>query len=280
MPRFLRDLYGDLRDLRLLIPVVGLLVAIAAVPLLLGGDSPPPPPPAVAPVASVPADAAQVQPAVLAEQTGIRNYRERLAALQRKNPFKQQFQVKPVETAVEVGSGSGAAGDPSISLAGDEPAASQPVAPTPETSSSSTTPAGDPSISIAEGVETAPSSTGGSEVREVETVISYEVDVEVGRAGELEPRDGVEMFAPLPSKAAPVVIYVGVTENAERAAFLVSRDVTDTKGDGICARSKSGECALVTMRVGDDREFLFGPDAERFRLKVSGIEAIEQTAER
>jgi hypothetical protein len=46
---FLNDLYRDLRDRRLLLPIAGLAVAIVAVPMLIGGGSEataPPPTPA------------------------------------------------------------------------------------------------------------------------------------------------------------------------------------------------------------------------------------------
>ena len=117
-------------------------------------------------------------------------------------------------------------------------------------------------------------------MREVETVISYSIDVEAGRAGELEPQKAVERFEPLPSKHAPVVIYVGASEDAKRAAFLVSRDVIETKGGGTCVRSRSGECSLLRMKVGEAREFFYGPDAERFRLKLRSIVAVVKSADK
>ena len=280
MPKFLQDVYGDLRDRRLLLPVAALLVAIAAAPFLLGGD-PPPVPPAPA-TASVPPDAAEVRSAVVVEQTGIRNYRKRLQALRKKNPFEQQFDAEPEDTSVAVGSEPA---DASISIAGgDDSASSDPVASSPTDAFGSPSVGGSPSVTF--GTEAAsgssPLSVGAdpeeTEVREVETLISYSVGVDVGRAGELEERDAVERFTPLPSRQAPVLIYVGVSDNGERAAFLVSRDVTETKGDGICIRSTSGECSLLTIKVGEEREFLYGPDAERFRLKLRSISLVEEPA--
>ena len=281
MPKFLQDVYGDLRDRRLLIPVVALVVAIAAVPFLLGGD-PPPAPPAPA-AASLPRDAAEVRSAVVVEQTGIRNYRKRLQALRKKNPFEQQFDAEPEEASVAV---DAAAADASISIAGDDDSASvDPISSSTADTFDSPSIGGSPAVSFdADPGTSSPSvsaekpQVGGPEVPEVETLISYSVGVDVGRAGELEARDAVQRFTPLPSRQAPVLIYVGVSDNGQRAAFLVSRDVTDTKGDGTCIRSTSGECSLLTMKVGDEREFLYGPDVERFRLRLRSISIVEEPA--
>jgi len=282
MPKFLTDIYGDLRDRRLLLPVVALVVAIAAVPFLLGGD--PPPVPSAPAAATVPPDAAELRPAVVVEQTGIRSYRKRLQALRKKNPFEQQFDAAPEETSVAVGSEPA---DASVSIAGaGDGGNSDPL------SSSSPEIVGSSSPGAAPGVSVGGDLSGDSaafpveeseegeetEVREVETVISYSVSVDVGRAGELEEREAVERFAPLPSKQVPVLIYIGVSENGERAAFLVSREVIGTRGDGICIRSKSGDCELVMMKVGEAREFLYGPDGERFRLKLRSISVVEEPA--
>ena len=85
-PQLLTDVYRDLRDRRLLIPVIALLVALVAVPMLLGSKTPPPVPPA--PAASVDLkDAAAVQSAVFVENASVRNYRKRLEPLKAKNPF-------------------------------------------------------------------------------------------------------------------------------------------------------------------------------------------------
>ena len=62
-PKFLANVYRDLRDRHLLIPALGLLAAIVAVPFLLGkssrSDTSPPP-------AAVSTEASATQPAVLA----------------------------------------------------------------------------------------------------------------------------------------------------------------------------------------------------------------------
>ncbi len=88
-PAFLEDLYKDMRDRRLIIPAVALLVAIVALPALLSqsADSTVTPRTAVEDPAVV-----AVEPAVLAvQEAGVRDFRERLDSLQRKNPFGGRF---------------------------------------------------------------------------------------------------------------------------------------------------------------------------------------------
>ena len=71
-PPFLDNLYRDMRDRRLLVPALALLVALIAVPLALSSSSattaPPPVPPAAA--SSGAGHEAATSPAVLAEQPG------------------------------------------------------------------------------------------------------------------------------------------------------------------------------------------------------------------
>ena len=92
-PAFVQDLYKDMRDRRLIIPAVALLIAIVAVPIALSClpnlRSPP-----AAPVADP--DAVAVEPAVLAvQEIGVRDYRKRLSELEQKNPFGSRFDPKP-----------------------------------------------------------------------------------------------------------------------------------------------------------------------------------------
>ena len=89
-PKFVSDLFQDLKDKRLLLPVAALLVALIAVPMLLsssGTETVVPPAPALADGGG---DASAVESAVLVEQVGIRNYHKRLEALKQTNPSRNQ----------------------------------------------------------------------------------------------------------------------------------------------------------------------------------------------
>ena len=83
--KFFNDLYRDLVDRRMLVPVIALLVAIVAVPVLLKSEPPAPAPPAAA---AAPAEGTdEVSPAVLVSDPGVRDYSKRLSALKKKNPL-------------------------------------------------------------------------------------------------------------------------------------------------------------------------------------------------
>ena len=91
MDAFIKNLFRDLRDRHLLLPVLALIVALVAVPKLLAKDADPvPPPPAAPSAASDSGD--ELSSAVLADTAvSVRDYRKRLEDLKSKNPFHQQF---------------------------------------------------------------------------------------------------------------------------------------------------------------------------------------------
>ncbi|MGH2953170.1 MAG: hypothetical protein ACRDK9_03985 [Solirubrobacterales bacterium] len=267
-PRFLSDLYRDLRDRRLLLPIGALLVALVAVPVLLSsGGEDVAPPAAAAPVE----DATQVQSAVLAEQGGIRNYRKRLDALKKKNPFKQQFAVPTaasvgIEEAGEASTGTGSAGSSPVLTPGD--AASL------ESSASS---AGGGDVSIGDDGEppvTEPSRPATITKPKPELMFfTGRVDVTVGPLGKAKKIRGVKRLEMLPDKQAPVVAFLGLSEDAERAVFVVSRDVTTTDGDGRCAGKVGGTCQFVELAP-DEQRFFHLADGSVHRLRVLGTDVV------
>jgi len=93
IPPFLNNLYRDMRDRRLLVPALALLVALIAVPVMLKSSpsSSPPSPQA----SSGTGEATATEPAVVTRQLGVTNYRKRLGALQSKNPFRKHFTSIP-----------------------------------------------------------------------------------------------------------------------------------------------------------------------------------------
>ena len=132
VPPFLNNLYRDMRDRRLLVPALALIVGLIAVPLALSSSSATTPlPPAAASSGS--GHEAATSPAVLTEQPGVTNYRKRLEQIKSKNPFRLHFTSQP----------QGARSDPSSSA----PTSSSATATTgsstaisPTTSSTSSTP--------------------------------------------------------------------------------------------------------------------------------------------
>jgi hypothetical protein len=261
-PKFLTDLYSDMRDRRLLIPALALLVALIAVPLLLSGSSEPVVAPPVTSAVDA-EDAAAVAPAVLAEEVGVRDYRKRLASLRETNPFAQKF-------TLPAGGGGGGGGEGS-------------AAPTETSTSTSTTISGSGgSTSVTEtSTSTETTSSDGSTTEIDSTTVDQttveqkpeirffagRVDVTVGPLGKAKTIEDVRRLDFLPNDKAPVVAFVGLREGGERALFSVSSDVAETKGDGSCAPKKPDPCQFLTLAVGDERRFKFA-NGRTYRLKL------------
>jgi len=252
VPSFAEDLYRDMRDRRLLLPALALVVAIIAVPLLL--MTPKESPPSAAAVAP-PAGSDAVSPAVLTEQpVGVRDYRERLDQLKSKNPFADDFSFpgegEATTDPVAVDSGPGSTGPTTT----DVPS-------TPPTDTGGTTA---PADAGSDG------GTGGSTEPEL-LLIEPRIDVRGGPVGE---RKRIKDVAPgdlVPSsRHAPIAMFVAASPNLEDVTFVISQDVTETDGDGKC-RPRANHCEFLTLREDEKRYFTFGPHEKRYSLKITDI---------
>lgn len=272
-PQFLNDLYRDLRDRRLLIPAVALLVALVAVPVLIsGGGSEPVATPAPSPLAT--GDATEVESAVLVEETGVRDYRKRLEALKSRNPFAQKFAAptpesvaleEPAPSAVDTGASSAAPTDlPDVaSSVPDSTSTSTPPEPV------STPPAGD--------------STGAEPPKPTRVVeqrfYSFRIDVAIGPLGEVKKVDDVRELDFLPSAKNSVVAFLGVDERGGKATFVLDADVLGSRGDGRClGGGDAGVCQFLVLKAGEERIFDLGPGVPAQRLKLLDIHAVEVKA--
>jgi hypothetical protein len=253
---FFNDLYRDLRDRKLLLPAVALAVALVAVPVVLSTDSPSAPPPAPPP----PADATAAQPAVLAENVGIRDYRKRLEALKSKNPFKQQFAL-PTPQSVALQNPTEAP-DTSAASGVSSPATSAAAG-----SVSPETPSTVPSPPV--------SQPNHGTVKHTRRLVTRVVDVTLGPLGETKEYDSVRYTELLPSNEVPIVAYFSASPNSKRAAFLLSAGVVSSDGDGTCAPSPES-CYYLVMKPGDQRYLHYRPeDATEeviYRFKLRKIE--------
>ena len=255
-PKFLGDVARDLRDRHLLIPVVALLVAIVGVPVALKSSAEPPPPPP----AGDSLDSSATQPAVLAENVTIRDYRERLDELKSKNPFRQAFgtpkltdrqQIEGFDDSLRTGATDATTGT-----------TTDPGTTTPTDGDTTTSTTGDSA-----GNTSSPPQT-------TTRYFTHRIDVLVGPQGDERERSISEEFTVLPSKSKPVVALLGTAEGGRKAVFLVSDDVSATAGDGSCFPSASN-CQYVTMREGQARTFDFVPDGVTYRLKVRKIRTVK-----
>jgi hypothetical protein len=258
VPRAVEDLYRDMRDRRLLLPALALVVAIVAVPILLTT----PKEPAPAPAAFQPPEGSEaVAPAVLAEEeVGVRDYRKRLDELKSKNPFADSFNP-PSE------SGDSSSGGELV-----DPASTSPTSPVP-TSSTSSSDAVDTSQSSGDASATADSSSDDGSGDEI-LILAPRVDVHAGKFGKPRDIEGVETGDLLPSrKTAPVVMLVGVSDDLKFATFLVSDDVTETNGDGSC-RPGRNDCEFLRLAEGEKRTFVYGSQERKYVVKVTDIREV------
>jgi hypothetical protein len=258
MPKLLGDLYRDLRDRHLLLPAIALAVGLIAVPLLLSkGPAPAAPPPP----ASAEGTAATV-PAVLADsEVSVRDYRRRLDELTSKNPFEQQFEPRPDDTAAGGG----------ISPGGTSPTAADGTPGLTTSLPSSSSPATSGTTGGTTDNTSGDSSQNDADV--VNQLVVRRVDVMVGVQGDLKQRNGVRPMTVLPSEATPVLAFLGTDDAGKRAAFVVSSDVTSVGGDGACVPSPG--CLFITLEKGESATLDYGPDGQTYELELERIRDVK-----
>jgi hypothetical protein len=256
LPHFVTDIFDELRDRHLLPVVIVLAVATIAIPVLLSSSS-------EGPTAPVPAGAAElaqgksVPIAVLAEDPGLRRYKERLDRLSPKDPFRQQFQ-QSVTGAAELGEsvsvtlgdagGKGSAGFGN--LGGGDPV------PVPGGSGDS---GGTP-----------PGSGGGSKPE----TVSYRIDVFAGKAGSTTRRNGVRPLTPLPGFAKPVVVFLDVSPDRNKVLFMLSSQAILGPGGGTCILEDGFACQIMSLRPKLTASFTYGVDGKTYLLRVVGIKRV------
>jgi hypothetical protein len=255
-PAFLADLYYDLRDRRLLLPLALVVVAIAAVPFLLGDSEPVEPPPAAVGVGVERPESASASLAVVEAKPGLRDYRKRLDSRTATNPFKQRYTSIPDEAQVESTS-----------------------------TSSSTEGSGEGSIEVEEisgETVTSPGGDGGGD-DQASTPLELVIDVQVRRTetkpdgseerGELEVRKNVPVLAKLPGDKTPVITFVGANLRTERLVFLVSHEVAAIKGEFTCA-TRTEVCELLEVGVGTLLDYTYEPSGAHYEVKVTDVNVI------
>jgi hypothetical protein len=267
VPAVVENLYRDLRD-RNLLPIAALLVvAIIAVPIVLSASSDTP---SEAPSAEiVPADAPEAQAVVLAENPGLRNYRQRLDELKAKNPFAQQFQSSGLsQTTVESGAGdtgtvTSSSGVPTSSGSVDAGSSGSSSVSSGSTPSSDSTPA----------VET--DTTSETTVEETKPKFySWKLDVRYGAAGDVQKRDNVKVMDLL----SPVGVFIGASFDAKSAFFYLSSDVVSASGEGECAPGPT-DCQFLTLKEGKAEDVAYQPAGVEvpttYTLEVTDVKVVK-----
>jgi hypothetical protein len=256
-PQFLVDLYRDLRDRRLLLPSLVLVVALIAVPVGLShsASNPAAPPSVASTTGSKPTSA---EPAVLVADPSIRSYRRRLAALKSKNPFQRHFALPKLHT------GHPGALAPPTPAPSTPPVSTTPATPTTPTSTSTTT----PTTTTDTVTVTKPSP------RPVKHFFEYVIDVKVGLPGAMKERDDLRRLTVLPHQSNPVIVFLGQTSNGKGAAFSVSNDVASVDGDGTCIPDPS-QCQYLTLKPDGQETFDYTPDGKTYGLKLLDVRRVE-----
>lgn len=277
-PRFLSNIYRDLRDRHLLLPALALVVALVAVPVLLS-EPEPAPVPAPAPTGG---NSSAVTPAVLADNSvDVRNYSKRLDELKTKNPFKQQFTGAPAGTSTGDGSTTAAASGGTTgtdTASGSAVSASSGSTETTDTSTTSvdTTVESDSggSASNDDQGDDRPHKPSQSDVETVTQLYTYRIDLTIGLQGDPKLHENVKPMTVLPNESTPVVAFLGTDEQGKRAAFVVSSQATPVEGDFSCVPSPEN-CLYVTMQKKDSMTLEYGTDGQVFELKLLGIQDVE-----
>lgn len=275
-PKFLVDLYRDLRDQRLLPLVILLLIAIPAVPIILSDPTPAfVAPPADEGLAATVADDSLM---VVSAPAGLRRYGDRLADRKPRDPF-----VNPDAQAsgtAEDGSDTAAGGGGSA--AGSEPIAPEPTPPDDGTGSSGTT-GSDGGGSTGSGDDgggtSVPPAQPPDPVEPADPSLTFyrlKTDVRFGKAGSglVRPFEDVDRMRGFPAKS-PIAVFIGASEDGERAVFSISADAALVKGDGQCSSGRPKDCQFLTLRPGNAVNIRDARRGVVWRLGVTSIEVVE-----
>lgn len=253
-PKFLVDIYADLRD-RHLLPLVALLVvAIVAIPIALsesGGEEAPVGDTATAGGgASASSSASNKRDIVVAQSTpGLRSYHDRLRHLTPSNPFKPQYTGAPKEEEDGGGEEGGSGGEDGSS------------------SSNETTVSG---------------GGGGTTTTHHLFYFTYEIDVRVtpvssnGHPSEAEPsvRHGLPKLTPIPGRKTPALVFMEVSANEEEALMLVNPNVEGLFGEAVCV-SGGETCQLLALKKGLPETVVYGGKERVFRIELIDIHVVE-----
>lgn len=278
MPTIFRDLYRDLRDRRLL-PLVGLLVvAIIAVPFLLK-DTQPQLSPTQGQV-GIPVTAGTPPSKLLVvsdTSTEIRRYTKRLHGLQKRNPFALHFTAPALGTGATTLDSTGT----TTSTTATSTTGTGSSTTTTTTDTSTTTPTTTTPTTTTPTTPDQPDGPGGdgTPAVQVETkYVSYEINAKVGEPGNTHIRKGIPELTMLPNEAHPVALFMGVSDDAKKALFLVSNDVTSVFGDVGCGFGDD-TCQLLELEPGFPVQFTLGDGKNRYTISVTKITKVTRSKE-
>jgi hypothetical protein len=255
MQNFLNQVFNDLRARRLLPVAVLLLAGLVAAPIVLSKGSEEPPAPAPAPSAGQdqgapkgPDALAQVKlEDALAEGNG-----SSLSSFDADDPFAPPEKV--LKAAQDEAQG------------GEVPTSPEGGALTPDTGAGTGTGTG--GGTGGEGGGTGEGGGGGGKTTE----FTYVLDVTFFQNGHKRRIKDLKKLDMLPTQINPLLIYMGVTENAGNAVFLVDATL-DVAGEGKCKPNRD-DCAFLYLGAGSEAEFT-NDDGDSYRLIINEIKRVK-----
>jgi hypothetical protein len=258
MRAFISDLWLDLRAKRLWPVAVALLLGLVAVPVLLAKPAEDPAP---APAAAVPAERAQQQDEELAEIARVElddtegaESGSTLGVFDPSDPFRPPREV--VEKAEESESGVEVPGG--IVL--------EPVPSGGTGGAGGSADSGD--VTTDGGHEIPDSDPPENHTKTTTTTYRYVADVTFAVNGRTRRVKGLEKLDMLPSEAAPLLIFMGVTAKGGDAVFLVDSSL-EAAGEGRCKPSPS-DCAFAYIGAGSEHVFT-EEDGDSYALRIDEI---------
>jgi hypothetical protein len=280
MKNLLLDLWHDLRAKRLWPVALVLLAGLVAVPVVLLKKAKEP---AAAPAAATTAEKPQSEgPTELAEvkleELGQGSGSSLSSFKDPSNPFapppKVLDRIRDEADGADVPAGSQSAGSgaPVPSIEGD---VNFNIGPDSGGGAGADTGAGDTGGgSTGDTGETgdtpAPPVDGGEKTTTVS--YTYVADVTFRANNRRRKIEAMEKLDILPDRANPLLIFLGVTENAGNAVFLVDSTLK-AAGEGSCKPSKS-ECAFLYLGPGSEHEFT-SEEGDSYTLRVDEIRRVK-----
>jgi hypothetical protein len=251
MRDLLQDVWHDLRAKRLWPVAVLLALAILALPAVLMESSADPSTPEPAPTAGpAPADGPKVQlDTADAESSGVGSALDVFAA---KDPFKPPKRVMSSGSTADSGATAGATGDDSGPTVGGD---------------GGTEPDGGGIVAPGQ-----PPAPGGPGSQPPPAEFEYVADVTFWQDGKRRKLRNLHKLDMLPNPAAPVLIFMGTSENGGNAVFLVDSTLK-TAGEGRCKPSPSN-CAFVNIGPGSEHTFT-NDLGDSYRLRIDEIRRVK-----
>lgn len=276
VPDFLYDLFYDLKERHLLPLVALLLVAMVAAPIYFKSSTKEEPVTAVTPgtVATGSAtEASQETLTVARSEPGLRDYRRRLKNYRALDPFADRAGAEE-EAAAATGEVSGSTSAATTSTPEGAESSVEATVIGGESTGSETQIEYPSTIESESGGETVTKTRYASDTIDVRIVTVPHSSAEQKNTKakpHTEVRRNLRELTMLPARATPAATYIGLTNDGNKALFVVSSDVVSLFGEGTCVIG-SQTCQLIALEPGLPETFVYGPAERTYRIELLKID--------